>query len=67
VISVWQIKIKSERGEQAISGLSQMDEAAFNALPDDVFLNVPQASAFAPDAQLLSMGYSGILPSFGAS
>src|SRR5487761_2480904 len=59
VIKPWQIKIKSEQGEQAISGLHHVDEAALGALSNDDFLKLRTALPIAY-AQLLSMGQLGI-------
>jgi hypothetical protein len=55
VIKPWQIKLKSEQGEQAISGLHHVDEAALGALPDEAFLKLRTALSIAY-AQMLSMG-----------
>jgi hypothetical protein len=61
VIRPWQIKVKSEQGEQAISGLHRIDEAALSALPDDGFLKLRITSALPiAYAQLLSAGQFGI-------
>jgi hypothetical protein len=61
VIRPWQIKVKTDQGEQAISGLQYIDEAALHALPDDVFLKLRTTSAL-PLAyvQALSAGQIGI-------
>ena len=40
VIQPWPIKLKAEQGERAIAGLHRVDEAALNALADDVFLKL---------------------------
>ncbi len=45
VIRPWQIKVKSAQGEQTVSGLQHIDEAALRALPDDVFLKLRATSA----------------------
>ena len=47
VIRPWQIKLKTDQGEQAISGLHRIDEAALRALPDDVFLKLRTDSGIA--------------------
>jgi hypothetical protein len=61
VIQPWQIKIKTEQAEQAMSGLHRIDEAVLRALPDDVFLKLRKASALPiAYAQLLSAGQLGI-------
>ena len=61
VIQPWQIKLKTDQGEQAISGLHRIDEAALVALPDDVFLKLRITSALTVAyAQLLSTGQLGI-------
>lgn len=61
VIRPWQIKMKSEQGEQAINGLHRVDEAALAALPDEVFLKLRTASALpVAYAQMLSAGQLGI-------
>jgi len=61
VIQPWQIKLRTDRGEQAISGLHRINEAALDALPDDVFLKLRTTSALpVAYAQLLSTGQLGI-------
>lgn len=55
VIKPWQINVKSEQGEQAISGLHHVDEAALGALSNDDFLKLRTALPIAY-AQLLSQG-----------
>ena len=61
VIQSWQVKLKTEQGEQAISGLYHIDEAALSALPDNAFLKVRKAAALSiAYAQLLSAGRLGI-------
>jgi hypothetical protein len=57
VIRPWDIKVKSEQGQQAIRGLHRIDEGALRGLPNDVFLKLRDASAL-PVAytQLLSGG-----------
>jgi len=59
VIAPWPIKLKTEQGEKAISGLHRIDEAALVALPDDVFLKVRTALPIAY-GQLLSAGQLGV-------
>ena len=59
VIKPWQINVKSEQGEQAISGLHHVDESALGALSNDEFLKLRTALPIAY-AQLLSMGLLGI-------
>jgi len=62
VIKPWQIKIKSEQGEQAVSGLDHVDEAALGALPDAAFLKLRAASALPiAYAQMLSEGQLSVL------
>jgi hypothetical protein len=61
VIRPWQIKLKTEQGEQAISGLNRIDEAALGALPDDAFLKLRKTLALPiAYAQMLSTGQLGI-------
>ncbi len=61
VIQPWPIKPKAEQGDRAITGLYRIDEAALNALADDVFLKLRKASALPiAYAQMLSMGQLGI-------
>jgi hypothetical protein len=62
VIQPWPIKVKTEQGEQPIGGLHSINEAALNALPDEIFLRLRKASAL-PLAytQLLATGQIGIL------
>ena len=55
VIKPWQINVKSEQGEQAISGLHHVDEAALGALSNDDFMKLRIALPIAY-AQLLSQG-----------
>jgi hypothetical protein len=57
VIRPWDIKVKSEQGQQAIGGLHRIDEGALRSLPNDLFLKLRAASAL-PVAytQLLSGG-----------
>jgi hypothetical protein len=59
VIKPWQINLKSEQGERAISGLHRIDEAALGALPADVFLKLRPALPIAY-AQILSVGQLGL-------
>jgi hypothetical protein len=59
VIAPWPIKLETEQGEKAISGLHRIDEAALLALSDDVFLKVRTALPIAY-GQLLSVGQLGI-------
>ena len=59
VIKPWQIKIKSEQGEQPVNGLHHIDEAALVALPDDAFLKLRTALPVAY-AQMLSEGQLGV-------
>jgi hypothetical protein len=59
VIKPWQINLKSEQGERAISGLHCIDEAALGALSNDEFLKLRTALPIAY-AQMLSMGQIGI-------
>lgn len=56
VIRPWQIKLKTEQGDQAIGGLHHIDEAALSALPNDVFLKLRTTAAALPIAyaQMLS-------------
>jgi hypothetical protein len=57
VIKPWQIKIKSEHGERAVSGLHHVEEAAFTALPDEAFMKLRAVSALPiAYAQMLSEG-----------
>jgi hypothetical protein len=55
VIKPWQINVKSEQGEQAISGLHHVDEVALGALSNDDFMKLRIALPIAY-AQLLSQG-----------
>jgi hypothetical protein len=61
VIRPWQIKVKTDQGERAISGLQHVDDAALSALPDDAFLKLRTTLAL-PLAyvQMLSAGQLGI-------
>ena len=62
VIQPWTIKLKSEQGEQPITGLHRIDELALNGLTDDVFLKLRKTSGALPIAyaQMLSMGQLGM-------
>jgi hypothetical protein len=62
IIQPWSIKLKTEQGEQPISGLYRVDEVALNALTDEAFLKLRKASGALPIAyaQMLSMGQLGI-------
>jgi hypothetical protein len=61
VIRPWQIKLKTDQGEQPVSGLHHIDEAALSALPDDVFLKLRTTSGLPlAYAQLLSAGQLGV-------
>ena len=61
VIRPWQITLKTEQGEQAVTGLHRIDEAALRALPDDVFLKLRKTAALPiAYAQMLSVGQLGV-------
>jgi hypothetical protein len=61
VIRPWQIKLKTDQGEQSISGLHHIDEAALGGLPGDAFLQLRATSALPiAYAQMLSAGQLGI-------
>ncbi len=61
VIRPWQITLKTEQGEQAVTGLHRVDEAALRALPDDVFLKLRKTAALPiAYAQMLSVGQLGV-------
>ena len=62
LIRPWAITLKTENGEQQITGLFQVDEAALNLLPGDALLELRQAGAL-PIAycQLLSMQHLPLL------
>lgn len=62
LIRPWSITVKTDAGEQQITGLFQIDEAALNQLPADALLEVRQAGAL-PIAycQLLSMQHLPVL------
>jgi SapC len=61
VIRPWQIKVKTDQGDQEISGLHSIDEAALRALPDDVFVKLRTTSALPiAYAQKLSAGQLGV-------
>ena len=62
LIRPWVITLKTDTGEQQITGLFQIDEAALNQLPGDALLEVRQAGAL-PIAycQLLSMQHLPVL------
>lgn len=61
VIRPWDIKVKTETGEQPVNGLHRIDEAAMNALSDEAFARLRKAAAL-PIAygQLFSMGQLGV-------
>ena len=61
VIKPWQIKLKSDQGEQAVSGLHHVEEFALAALSDEAFLKLRAASALPiAYAQILSEGLLSI-------
>ncbi len=61
VIRPWQITLKTEQGEQAVTGLHRVDEAALRALPDGVFLKLRKTAALPiAYAQMLSTGQLGV-------
>ena len=62
VIQPWPIKLKAEQAERTITGLYRVDEAALNALADDVFLKLRKTSGALPIAyaQMLSMAQIGM-------
>jgi hypothetical protein len=61
VIRPWQFKVRTDQGEQAVSGLYRVDEAALRALPNDVFLKLRATPALPlAYAQMLSAGQIGI-------
>jgi len=58
----WPIKVKTDKGEQAIDGLFRIDEAALNALPADAFIELRDIGALAVVyCQLLSMQHLQVL------
>jgi hypothetical protein len=60
VIRPWQINVKTDQGEKAISGLQHIDDAALRALPDDVFLKLRTTPALPiAYAQMLSAVHLG--------
>lgn len=58
VFAPWEITVKTAQGEQSVSGLHRIDEAALSTLPDALFLKLRAVSAL-PIAysQLLSVGH----------
>ena len=62
LIRPWAITLKTDTGEQQITGLFQIDEAALNQLPGEALLEVRQAGAL-PIAycQMLSMQHLPVL------
>jgi hypothetical protein len=61
VIRPWPIKVKTDQGDQAISGLHGIDAAALHALPDDEFVKLRTTSALPiAYAQMLSAGQLGV-------
>ena len=61
VIKPWPLTIKSERGDRTVNGISCIDEAALNALPNEDFLRLRATGALPlAYAQLLSMGQIAI-------
>ncbi len=62
LIQPWPISLKTESGEQSVTGLFRVDEAALNRLPADALLELSQSGAL-PVAycQLLSMQHLPLL------
>jgi hypothetical protein len=61
IIKPWPIKIKTEQGDRAMTGLHHIDAAALNALADDAFLKLRKSSALSVAyAQMLSAGQLGL-------
>jgi SapC len=61
VIRPWPITLKTEQGEQVVTGLHRVDEAALRALPDDLFLKLRKTAALPiAYAQMLSAGQLGV-------
>ena len=66
VIRPWQIKVKTDQGNQAIGGLHGVDAAALSALPDDDFVKLRTTSALPiAYAQMLSAGQLGVFEHLG--
>lgn len=62
LICPWPIKVKTDAGEQAASGLFQIDEAALNQLSGDALLELRQTGALlVAYCQLLSMQHLPLL------
>ncbi len=62
LIQPWNIKVKSDEGEQKVQGLFRVDEAALNALPLDAFDALRQGGALPLlYCQLLSMQHLQVL------
>lgn len=61
VIRPWPIKVRTEQGEQAVGGLNRIDEAALNAVEDEVLLRLRTSGALpVAYAQMLSAGQLGV-------
>ena len=66
VIRPWQLKVKTNQGDQAIGGLHGVDAAALGALPDDEFVKLRATSALPiAYAQMLSAGQLGVFEYLG--
>ncbi len=61
VIKPWQIKLKSDHGEQVVNGLHHVEESALAALSEEAFLKLRAVSALPiAYAQILSEGLLSI-------
>ncbi|MFT6591866.1 MAG: hypothetical protein ACI9I0_001989 [Rhodoferax sp.] len=68
LIRPWPVTLKTETGEQAVTGLFQVDEAALNQLPADALLAVRQAGGLLlAYCQLLSMQHLPLLGELAAA
>jgi hypothetical protein len=61
LLQPWQLKVQTDKGEQEMTGLYRLDEAAMNALPDNEFLRLKSAGALPlAYAHLLSMTQTAV-------
>jgi hypothetical protein len=68
LIQPWPIRIEAENNKREIAGLYRIDEAALNALPDDVFMKLRKTSALPiAYAQMLSVAHIGVFEQFARS
>jgi hypothetical protein len=61
LLQPWHLKVQTEQGDQEMTGLYRLDEAAMNGLSDNEFLRLKSAGALSlAYAQLLSMSQTAM-------